>query len=279
VVEVLRGLDDPDAGVIEVGERLVEEVGPRNEVGVDHDDELTVGAVEGRDEIAGLLPLPAVGSDGVAQPVTLSELPYPFLVGVVEDVHAKDPVPTQARQPVEGVLEHLEVLAAARKEDVDRRSMGGLPGRHQHAMALEGRAPRLQAEPEVDEHRRQHERQEHQADGGVHIAAQDEDEAARRDRLRGEQPQERPSSVARRQVAVALLVGRRRGQRRALQQPKRLLDRPEPRRRHGRRRRGQDEEQIAGRHVASADERAQRTDHQGPAGRAASRCLPRRNRN
>ena len=126
--EVLRGLHEPDAGVVQVGQRLGQEIRAGPEVGVEDDDVLAARANRGvrsgcptscdsRGWAAGCSEAKRLGSCAgprVARPVVEHE-------GLCKAGIRVD----QLEYAGPGVAEHLHGLAADRQEDVHCRAATG----------------------------------------------------------------------------------------------------------------------------------------------------------
>src|SRR5262249_23750622 len=153
-IEVLRCLDDADLGVNEVRHGLVQEVGAGCEVGVEDDDELTAANVQGVVQVAGLLQPAPVGPHNVPEPVAEGQVAHRLAGRVIEHVDRLDATPGYAADVVEGVVEYVQWLAAARQEHVDRRLEGHPPPAHPRLVLIQGQPGAPDAQPEVHDDRR-----------------------------------------------------------------------------------------------------------------------------
>ena len=103
--------------VAKYGQRLVEELRPRREVGVEDGEELTVGDRERVVEVAGL-GTAVVGPTHVLGPELERQLTDLVRPAVVEHQRAVAAADRQRRG--DGTADHVEVLAVGGDEDVDR---------------------------------------------------------------------------------------------------------------------------------------------------------------
>ena len=129
--EVLRGYHDAQLRVVQVGQGLGQEVGPRREVGVEDDDELAARPGERVAQVAGLLVHPLARPPDVVQPDVRGQ--GLGLVGwpVIQDERLSRPG-IGGQQPGHrgpGVVQHLDGLAADRQEDVHVGIAGRVPRR------------------------------------------------------------------------------------------------------------------------------------------------------
>ena len=155
VAEVMGCLDQRHRRVVEVADGGVEDVGLGDVVGVEDQDQLAAGVVEGVVDVAGLGVL--VGGPGqVAGPEPLGQRADVLTAPVVEDpgdVRIGDPV-----APDQGGPEHVQTLVVGADEDVDARppsdgrrvETGTRQAKKANEPAWPSRTPRRQEDDEHD---------------------------------------------------------------------------------------------------------------------------------
>ena len=136
VAEVVGRLDQRHRRIVEVADGGVEDVGLRDVVGVEDQDQLTVGVAEGVVDVAGLGVL--VGRPGqIAGPEPSGQPGHLLTATVVEDpggMGIGDPVAAHQRGP-----EDVQALVVGADEDVDAGPQSdGRPVGHGHPPGQEG---------------------------------------------------------------------------------------------------------------------------------------------
>ncbi len=204
--EELRGLHDPDTGIVQVRQRLGQEVRPGPEVGVEYHDVLAARPPEGVVEVARLLVLADDRAAHVGEPEPGGLRPGLLARAVIQhiDVGGARVGLHQLEDTGPGVAQDLDRLAADGQEDVHRRVARRPPGADQ-------RLVRGQVEAAAGEvHRQAHQLVDEVGDGigpeqrdrvrehmGVpHLEPHlGDDQAQRRDGQRRRQQRQRPPCV------------------------------------------------------------------------------------